>query len=94
MLYLNTENHFSACFSCPLIGDVVAVTGRLSFVSNKSMEVEVTVDVESLEEEIGKYRYASAFFTLISLDKHNKPLPVPPLKVGGIYFSVCLVIKN
>lgn len=47
------------------------------------MEIEVLVDVSSLvEAENGKYRAVSAFFTFISLDKDNKPLPVPPLKVG------------
>ncbi|XP_026188607.1 cytosolic acyl coenzyme A thioester hydrolase isoform X2 [Mastacembelus armatus] len=65
-------------------GCVVTVTGRLTFVSNKSMEIEVLVDASSLvEEEKGKYRAVSAFFTFISLDKFNKPLPVPPLKIQG-----------
>ncbi|XP_008287203.1 cytosolic acyl coenzyme A thioester hydrolase [Stegastes partitus] len=63
-------------------GCVVTVTGRLTFVSNKSMEIEVLVDASSLMEA-EKYRAASAFFTFISLDKDNKPLPVPPLKVEG-----------
>ncbi|XP_040007751.1 cytosolic acyl coenzyme A thioester hydrolase isoform X2 [Xiphias gladius] len=65
-------------------GCVVTVTGRLTFVSNKSMEIEVLVDASSLvETEKGKYRAVSAFFTFISLDKDNKPLPVPPLKIEG-----------
>ncbi|XP_044206725.1 cytosolic acyl coenzyme A thioester hydrolase isoform X1 [Thunnus albacares] len=65
-------------------GCVVTVTGRLTFVSNKSMEIEVVVDATSLvEEDKGKYRAVSAFFTFISLDKENKPLPVPPLKIDG-----------
>ncbi|KAL3974271.1 hypothetical protein ACER0C_022897 [Sarotherodon galilaeus] len=65
-------------------GCVVTVTGRLTFVSNKSMEIEVLVDASSLvEAEKGKYRAVSAFFTFISLDKDNKPLPVPALKVEG-----------
>ncbi|XP_005733058.1 cytosolic acyl coenzyme A thioester hydrolase isoform X1 [Pundamilia nyererei] len=65
-------------------GCVVTVTGRLTFVSNKSMEIEVLVDASSVvEAEKGKYRAVSAFFTFISLDKDNKPLPVPALKVEG-----------
>lgn len=63
----------------------MTVTGRLTFVSNKSMEIEVLVDATSLvQEDKEKYRAVSAFFTFISLDKRNKPLPVPPLKVGTI----------
>ncbi|XP_076598187.1 cytosolic acyl coenzyme A thioester hydrolase isoform X1 [Chaetodon auriga] len=65
-------------------GCVVTVVGRLTFVSNRSMEIEVLVD-SSLLVEAGeeKYRAVSAFFTFISLDKDNKPLPVPPLKMDG-----------
>ncbi|XP_041655582.1 cytosolic acyl coenzyme A thioester hydrolase isoform X2 [Cheilinus undulatus] len=65
-------------------GCVVTVTGRLTFVSNRSMEIEVFVDATSLvEAEKGRYRAVSAFFTFISLDKSNRPLPVPPLKING-----------
>ncbi|KAM9343305.1 cytosolic acyl coenzyme A thioester hydrolase isoform 1-T1 [Pholidichthys leucotaenia] len=65
-------------------GCVVTVTGRLTFVSNRSMEIEVLVDASSLVEAgKGKYRAVSAFFTFISLDKDNKPLTVPCLKVEG-----------
>ncbi|KAM4563140.1 cytosolic acyl coenzyme A thioester hydrolase isoform 1-T1 [Odontesthes bonariensis] len=63
-------------------GCVVTVTGRLTFVSNRSIEIEVLVDAASMEEK-EKYRAVSAFFTFISLDKDNKPLPVPPLKIEG-----------
>ncbi|XP_029292381.1 cytosolic acyl coenzyme A thioester hydrolase isoform X2 [Cottoperca gobio] len=63
-------------------GCVVTVTGRLTFVSNKSMEIEVLVDASSLvEAKEEKFRAVSAFFTFISLDKDNKPLSVPPLKI-------------
>lgn len=65
-------------------GCVVTVTGRLTFVSNRSMEIEVLVDADPLvEKEKRKYRAVSAFFTFISLDKENKPLNVPPLKIEG-----------
>lgn len=61
------------------------------------MEIEVLVDATSLvETEKGKYRAVSAFFTFISLDKDNKPLPVPPLKVSTIQSllsNICLLIN-
>ncbi|XP_056279659.1 cytosolic acyl coenzyme A thioester hydrolase isoform X2 [Pseudoliparis swirei] len=63
-------------------GCVVTVTGRLTFVSNKSMEIEVLVDASSLVEP-DKYRAVSAFFTFMSLDKDNKPQAIPPLKIDG-----------
>ncbi|XP_067269254.1 cytosolic acyl coenzyme A thioester hydrolase isoform X1 [Pseudorasbora parva] len=65
-------------------GCVITVSGRMTFTSNKSMEIEVFVDADQLvEAEKGKYRAVTAFFTYISLDKDNKPLPVPPLKLEG-----------
>lgn len=63
-------------------GCVVTVSGRMTFTSNKSMEIEVFVDADPLvETEKGKYRAVTALFTYISLDKEGKPLPVPSLKL-------------
>ncbi|KAM6976411.1 cytosolic acyl coenzyme A thioester hydrolase [Aplochiton taeniatus] len=65
-------------------GCVLTVSGRATFTSNKSMEIEVYVDADPLmEAEQGKYRAVSAFFTYISLDKMGRALPVPPLKIQG-----------
>ncbi|MCJ8735224.1 hypothetical protein PDJAM_G00244530 [Pangasius djambal] len=65
-------------------GCVITVSGRMTFTSNKSMEIEVFVDADQLvDTEEGKYRAVTAFFTYISLDKQNKPLPVPALKLEG-----------
>ncbi|XP_016141784.1 cytosolic acyl coenzyme A thioester hydrolase isoform X3 [Sinocyclocheilus grahami] len=65
-------------------GCVITVSGRMTFTSNKSIEIEVFVDADPLvEAEKGKYRAVTAFFTYISLDKENKPLLVPPLKLEG-----------
>lgn len=91
------KSECSISFSSSSQGCVVTVTGRLTFVSNKSMEIEVLVDASSvLEAEKGKYRAVSAFFTFISLDKDNKPLPVPALKVGIVQSpsKVCLSFKT
>lgn len=64
-------------------GSVLTVSGRLTYTSNRSMEIEVLVDVSSLvEPEIGQYRAVSAFFVFISLDKYNRVMAVPPLKVS------------
>ncbi|XP_028266387.1 cytosolic acyl coenzyme A thioester hydrolase isoform X2 [Parambassis ranga] len=65
-------------------GSVVTVTGRLTFVSNRSMEIEVFVDAASMiGGEKVQYRAVSGFFTYISLDKDRKPQSVPPLKIEG-----------
>ncbi|KAM9431985.1 cytosolic acyl coenzyme A thioester hydrolase-like, partial [Clarias gariepinus] len=63
-------------------GCVITVSGRMTFTSNKSMEIEVFVDADQLADtEEGKYRAVTAFFTFISLDRQNKPVTVPPLKL-------------
>ncbi|XP_030216006.1 cytosolic acyl coenzyme A thioester hydrolase isoform X2 [Gadus morhua] len=65
-------------------GSLLKVQGRMAFTSPRSMEIQVIVDVEPLiEADKATYRAVSAFFTFISLDKDNRPLPVPLLKVEG-----------
>lgn len=76
-------HHISPLFPPIIPGSVLTVSGRLTFASNRSMEIEVFVDVSSLvEPEIGQYRAVSAFFVFISLDKYNRVMSVPPLKVS------------
>nr|XP_014342842.1 PREDICTED: cytosolic acyl coenzyme A thioester hydrolase isoform X3 [Latimeria chalumnae] len=65
-------------------GCVITVSGRMTFTSNKSMEIEVFVDADPIvEDSKGSYRAVSAFFTYVSLNKEGKPLPVPQLKTGS-----------
>lgn len=65
-------------------GSLVKVVGYMTFTSQRSMEIQVTVDAEPLMEvDKGTYRAVSALFTYVSLDKDNRPLPVPLLKVEG-----------
>uniref|UniRef100_UPI00398E800E cytosolic acyl coenzyme A thioester hydrolase isoform X2 n=1 Tax=Pristiophorus japonicus TaxID=55135 RepID=UPI00398E800E len=63
-------------------GSVITVSGRMTFTSNKSMEIEVFVDVDHvLESPKGKTHAVTAFFTYVSLDKDGKALPIPMLKI-------------
>ncbi|XP_021099309.1 cytosolic acyl coenzyme A thioester hydrolase isoform X4 [Heterocephalus glaber] len=61
-------------------GCVITISGRMTFTSNKSMEIEVLVDADPVVDNLQKrYRAASAFFTYVSLSQEGKPLPVPQL---------------
>ncbi|XP_010563658.1 PREDICTED: cytosolic acyl coenzyme A thioester hydrolase isoform X1 [Haliaeetus leucocephalus] len=61
-------------------GSVITISGRMTFTSNKSMEIEVFVDADPfVDEPRERYRAVSAFFTYVSLSKEGKPLPVPQL---------------
>ncbi|XP_048375341.1 cytosolic acyl coenzyme A thioester hydrolase isoform X2 [Sphaerodactylus townsendi] len=64
------------------IGSVITVSGRMTFTSNKSMEIEVFVDAEPfVGESQERYRAVSAFVTYVSLNKEGRPQPVPQLVV-------------
>ncbi|XP_055980939.1 LOW QUALITY PROTEIN: cytosolic acyl coenzyme A thioester hydrolase [Sorex fumeus] len=61
-------------------GCVITISGRMTFTSNKSMEIEVLVDADPVVNDSQKrYRAASAFFTYVSLSEEGRPLPVPQL---------------
>nr|XP_048680921.1 cytosolic acyl coenzyme A thioester hydrolase isoform X2 [Caretta caretta] len=61
-------------------GCIITISGRMTFTSNKSMEIEVFVDADPfVDEPKERYRAVSAFFTYVSLSKEGKPLPVPQL---------------
>ncbi|KAK9392160.1 cytosolic acyl coenzyme A thioester hydrolase [Crotalus adamanteus] len=61
-------------------GSVLTISGRMTFASNKSMEIEVFVDADRFVGEPQEpYRAVSAFFTYVSLSKEGRPLPVPQL---------------
>ncbi|XP_038602373.1 cytosolic acyl coenzyme A thioester hydrolase isoform X2 [Tachyglossus aculeatus] len=61
-------------------GCVITISGRMTFTSNKSMEIEVLVDADPVvDDSQQRYRAASAFFTYVSLSKEGKPLIVPQL---------------
>ncbi|XP_072888230.1 cytosolic acyl coenzyme A thioester hydrolase isoform X2 [Hemitrygon akajei] len=63
-------------------GSVITVSGRMTFSSNKSMEIEVFVDVDHfLKTPTERAHAVTAFFTYVSLDKDGKALPIPTLKV-------------
>ncbi|XP_057355644.1 cytosolic acyl coenzyme A thioester hydrolase isoform X6 [Manis pentadactyla] len=61
-------------------GCVITISGRMTFTSNKSMEIEVLVDADPVVDNSQKrYRAASAFFTYVSLNQEGRSLPVPQL---------------
>ena len=51
------------------------------YVGHTSIEVQVTVDVEVLEQEAAPQRALSAYFTMVALDRSGRPMAVPPLQL-------------
>ncbi|MEE6483649.1 hypothetical protein FKM82_013625 [Ascaphus truei] len=63
-------------------GCIITISGRMTFTSHKSMEIEVFVDADTLvSDSQERYRAVSAFFTYVSLSKEAKPLAVPQLVI-------------
>jgi acyl-CoA hydrolase len=60
-------------------GQLVYARARPTYASQKSLEVEVLVEVEDMSGT--RVPAAHAYFTFVSLDEAHKPLPVPPLKL-------------
>jgi uncharacterized protein (TIGR00369 family) len=63
-----------------LLGRLVFVHGRITWVGRTSIEVELRVDAENLLT--GERTHTnSAYFVYVALDEARRPAPVPPLKL-------------
>ncbi len=62
------------------IGNALVLSARLNYVRRSSMEVEVDVESEDLDDGT-RVRTGTAFVTMVALDKYGKPTEVPPLLV-------------
>jgi acyl-CoA hydrolase len=60
------------------IGNALILSARLNYVRKSSLEVEVTVEAEDLDDGI-RIHTGTAFVTMVALDKYGKPTQVPGL---------------
>ena len=60
------------------IGNALILSARLNYVHKSSMEVEVMIEAENLEDGI-KVRTGTAYLTVVALDKNGRPTEVPQL---------------
>jgi acyl-CoA hydrolase len=60
------------------IGHALILSARLNYVRRSSMEVEVAIESENLDDGT-KVRTGTAFVTMVALDKNGRPTEVPPL---------------
>ena len=59
--------------------DLVVIKGKMTWVGSTSMEVCVDTYVESPNGE--RHRINNAHFMMVALDKDDKPMRVPPLRL-------------
>lgn len=62
------------------VGDTVIIEGRVNGTFRTSLEVEVTVDGQSVVTG-ERWRCVEARFTFVAIDGASKPRPVPPLRL-------------
>jgi acyl-CoA hydrolase len=60
------------------IGNALILSARLNYVRKSSMEVEVTIESENLDDGT-RVRTGTAFLTMVALDKNGRPTEVPQL---------------
>ena len=60
------------------IGHALILSARLNYVRRSSMEVEVAIGSENLDDGM-KVRTGTAFVTLVALDRNGRPTEVPRL---------------
>lgn len=60
------------------IGNALILSARLNYVRRSSMEVEVNVESEDLDDNTVVHA-GTAFVTMVALDKYGKPTDVSPL---------------
>jgi acyl-CoA hydrolase len=60
------------------IGNALILSARLNYVRRSSMEVEVRIESENLDDGT-RARTGTAFVTMVALDRNGRPTEVPPL---------------
>jgi acyl-CoA hydrolase len=60
------------------IGNALILNARINYVRRSSMEVEVSIEAENLNDGT-KVRAGTAFVTMVALDKTGRPTEVSPL---------------
>ncbi|MGA8709754.1 MAG: acyl-CoA thioesterase [Thermoplasmata archaeon] len=65
------------------VGDVVDFDAELTYVGTTSMEVWVRITAEAMHDG-GPRAVAEAFVTMVAVDDHGHPVPVPPLVLENV----------
>ena len=68
-------------FLAPIkVGQVAAISARMTYAGRTSMEIRVDVASEDLRTG-EKRKTSTAYMTFVAIDKQGRPKPVPPLIV-------------
>ncbi len=60
------------------VGELVTFLASVNYTGNTSMEVGIRVVTENIQKRLVRHAN-SCYFTMVAVDEHRKPLPVPKL---------------
>jgi acyl-CoA hydrolase len=60
------------------VGELVTFLASINYTGNTSMEVGIRVVTENIQKRLVRHAN-SCYFTMVAVDAHRKPLPVPKL---------------
>jgi acyl-CoA hydrolase len=64
------------------VGELVTFLASVNYTGRTSMEIGIKVITENIRERSVRHSN-SCFFTMVAMDEHGQPMPVPPLQPGS-----------
>ncbi len=64
------------------VGELVTFLASVNYTGRTSMEIGIKVITENIRERSVRHSN-SCFFTMVAMDEHGQPKPVPPLQPGS-----------
>lgn len=78
--YVVTLSVDQVTFRQPIhVGELVTFLASVNYTGTSSMEVGIKVVAENIQKGIVRH-VNSCFFTMVAVDEHQRPIPVPPLE--------------
>ncbi|MDR7093471.1 acyl-CoA thioesterase [Hydrogenophaga laconesensis] len=80
--YVVTLSVDQVMFRQPIqVGELLTFLAAVNHTGTSSMEIGIKVIAENIRTQVQRH-VNSCFFTMIAVDDHGKPTPVPPLEPG------------
>jgi acyl-CoA hydrolase len=81
--YVVTLSVDQVTFRQPIyVGELVTFLASVNYTGSSSMEIGVKVIAENIRSQVVRHAN-SCFFTMVAVDDHSKPTPVPPRVPGN-----------
>ena len=79
--YVVTLSVDQVTFKEPIhVGELVTLLASVNHVGRTSMEIGIRVEAQNIQRRSVRHTN-SCYFTMVAVDRHGKPVPVPPLEL-------------